>query len=226
MPTELDQQFEGIMAAMTQPGAPFETAPFERFGTTLPAFKNAPPSLAHYFAHYCNEHRDAPFLVDGDIRLTFGETYAAARHAAAGLIQRHAVRPGDRIGIAARNSANWIVAYMGAVMAGGVATLVNGFWNGKELTEGIRLAECSLVLADDQRIERLEGEDHGATLLELAHDVAPEEGLASIWPERGVGDITLPDLGRTIARRSSTPAARPGCRRARCRTIAGSSTAR
>ena len=200
MPTELDQQLEAIMAAMSAPGAPFETEPFERFGTTLPAFKHAPPSLAHYFAHYCQEHADAEFLIDGDVRLTFGQSYEAARHVAAGLIQRHAVRPGDHIGIAARNSANWIIAYMGVVMAGGVATLVNGFWTGGEMADGIRLAECTLVLADRARAERLEGEDHPGTVVRIGHDGPPTAdndgaGLASIWPEGGVADVTLPDLG-------------------------------
>ena len=33
------------------------------------------------------------------------------------------------------NSANWIVAYMAILMAGGVATLLNGWWRGGELAE-------------------------------------------------------------------------------------------
>ena len=74
MATELDDALNRIMDTLVAPGAPFETVPFERFGTTLPAFKNAPPSLSHYFAHYCAEHKDSEFLVDGDIPLTYGET--------------------------------------------------------------------------------------------------------------------------------------------------------
>lgn len=200
MPTQLDQDLERIIGALTSPGMPFETSEIERFGTKLPTFKNAPPTLAAYFAHFCNEHKDLEFLVDGDIRLTFGETYAAARHVAAGLMQRHDVRVGDRVGIAARNSANWIIAYMGIVMAGGCATLVNGFWTGGEMAYGIKLAECSLVLADQQRASRLEGEDCGAKVVVIGHDGPPTAqnggaGLAAVWPEHGVGDATLPEVG-------------------------------
>ena len=72
MPSELDNDLERIIGALTGPGMPFETEPVERFGCELPAFKNAPPSLAHYFAHFCNQHKDMVFLVDGGVRLTFG----------------------------------------------------------------------------------------------------------------------------------------------------------
>ncbi|WP_374407734.1 class I adenylate-forming enzyme family protein [Pelagerythrobacter sp.] len=192
MPSELDNDLERIMDELTGPGMPFETAPVESFGQPLPAFRNAPPSLAHYFAHFCNEHKDLVFLVDGDTRLTFGECWAAASHVAAGLADRHGMRKGDRVGIAARNSANWIVAYMGVIMGGGCATLLNGFWTGDELAHGVRIAECSLVLADAERAARLEGTDHSANVIEISHDLPPSEGLAALW---GEGDTAMRILG-------------------------------
>ena len=196
MPTELDQDLERIIGALTQEGQPFETAPYAHpqfGGVEMPVFKNAPPSLAHYFAHFCNEHKDVEFLVDGDIRLTFGECWQAATHVAAGLAQDHNVVKGDRIGIAARNSANWMIAYMGIIMAGGCATLLNGFWSGDELAYGIRLAECKLVLADASRAKRLEGTDHGASIVMMDHDCSAQEGLANVWAD---GDTAMAMLGQ------------------------------
>ena len=192
MPSELDNDLERIIGALTGPGMPFETEPVERFGCELPAFKNAPPSLAHYFAHFCNQHKDMVFLVDGGVRLTFGECWAAASYVAAGLATQHGMKKGDRVGIAARNSANWIVAYMGVIMGGGCATLLNGFWTGEELAEGVRLAECSMVLADADRARRLEGTEHSARVVEISHDLPPSEGLAAIW---GEGDTAMRMLG-------------------------------
>ena len=81
MPSELDNALNGVIAALTAPGAPLETVEIERFGRHLPMLKNAPPSLAHYFAHYCAQHGEAEFIVDGQIRLTFNQIYAAARTA-------------------------------------------------------------------------------------------------------------------------------------------------
>ncbi len=193
MPSALDNTLNQIMDGLTAPGQLFETTDVEHKGVTMPAFVNAPPSLAHYFAHFCNEHKDTLFLVDGETRLTFGDTYAAARSVAAALVADHGVAKGDRVGIAARNSANWIIAYMGAVMAGGAATLVNGFWTGEEMAGGIRLAECKLVLADAQRAARLEGADHGATVVTFSHGGPASEGLASVWKTEA-DTVTLPDL--------------------------------
>ena len=180
MATELDNALEAIIAALTEEGQPFHTSDFERDGVTMPTFTVAPPTLAHFFAHFCNEHKDVPFIVDGDLRLTFGEAYQAAVCVAEGLVEDHGVKTGDRIGIAARNSANWMIAYMGITMAGGCATLLNGFWNGEELAYGIRLAECKLVLADDGRAARLEGTDHSAKIVMIEH-TAPPQGLANVW---------------------------------------------
>ncbi|TRD11171.1 acyl--CoA ligase [Erythrobacter insulae] len=182
MATQLDNALEAIMGELTKEGQPFVTVPFDRDGVEMPTFAGAPPTLAHYFAHFCNEHKDVPFLVDGDLRLTFGDTYAAAVCVAEGLVKHHGVEKGDRIGIAARNSANWMIAYMGIIMAGGCATLLNGFWVGEELAYGVRLAECKIVLADVGRAKRLEGTDHSAKLILIDHN-APSEGLSSIWAQ-------------------------------------------
>jgi acyl-CoA synthetase (AMP-forming)/AMP-acid ligase II len=198
MPTQLDTALDAIIAGLTAPGQPFATVPFERDGITLTAFAAAPPSLAHFFAHFANQNKDIPFIVDGDIRLTFGEAYAAATCVAEGLVQHHGIAKGDRIGIAARNSANYMVAYMGIIMAGGCATLLNGFSSGEELAYAVDLAECSLVLADDGRAARLAGHDHGAKIVLFGHGNAPSEGLANVWavPEgTSAAMAMLGDLG-------------------------------
>jgi long-chain acyl-CoA synthetase len=181
MPTQLDNALEAIITGLTAEGMPFATVPFTRDGVAVPVFAGAPPSLAHYMAHFCNEHRDLPFLVDGDIRLTFAEAYSAATCVAEGLIETHGLQKGDRVGIAARNSANWMIAYMGIIMAGGCATLLNGFSSGEELAYGIELAEAKLVLADDGRAARLEGHAHPAKVVIFTHGNAPSEGLANVW---------------------------------------------
>jgi acyl-CoA synthetase (AMP-forming)/AMP-acid ligase II len=181
MPTQLDNALEAIITGLTAEGQPFATVPFTRDGVTMPAFAGAPPSLAHYFAHFANQNKDLPFLVDGAIRLTFGEAYAAATCVAEGLVKHHGIAKGDRIGLAARNSANWMIAYMGILMAGGCATLLNGFSSGDELAYGLDLAEAKLLLADEGRAARLDGHAHPAKIVLFTHGNAPSEGLANTW---------------------------------------------
>lgn len=194
MPTELDKDIHRFTAAVTAPGQMFETQDIERRGVTMPAFVKAPPSLAHYFAHFANEKKDVEFIVDGELRLTFGEIYAAATCVAHGLAVNHGVKKGDRVGIAARNSANWMIAYMGIIMAGGCATLLNGWWTGEELAYGIELCDCSLVLADPQRAARLEDEDISAAVLVFEHGT-PAAGLAHFWAEGDTAMTMLGELG-------------------------------
>ena len=189
MQTDLDRDINRVTDAVTADGQMFALKTVTRRGVDMPAFVNAPPSLAHYFAHFCNQNKDALFLVDGDQRLTFGEVYAAAGKVADGLATRHGVKKGDRVGIAARNSAQWAIAYMGTIMAGGCATLLNGWWTGEELAYGIDLCECSLVLADAPRAARLDGIEHGASIVVFDHD---EAGLA---PITGDGDTAARMLG-------------------------------
>ncbi len=101
MASELDNALTTVLDRLTAAGGPLETVPFERFGRTLPMLKHAPPTLVHYFDHYCAFHADKVFLVEGDVRMTFAQVNDAARVIAGGLITGHDVRKGARVGIAA-----------------------------------------------------------------------------------------------------------------------------
>jgi long-chain acyl-CoA synthetase len=195
MATDLDRDIKRIGDFLTGAGQMFETRPVERRGVSMPTFVNAPPTLAHFMAHFSNVHKDAVFIVDGDQRMTFGEVYAAAACVAHGLVTRHGMQRGDRVGIAARNSANWVVAYMGVLMGGGCATLLNGWWTGEELAYGINLCECSLVLADPQRAARLDGMAHDAKVVVFTHDGPAPTGLEPVWAEGATAMTMLGTLG-------------------------------
>ena len=191
MPSAMDRSMKQHLEMHLAPGGLLELASIERFGTHLPVFRNAPPSLPAFFAHYCAQHGAAPFLIDGDIRLSFAETHAAAVSLARWLVAEGAVAPGRPVGIAGRNSANWVIAYMAVLIAGGCATLLNGWWTGRELAEAIALAGCATVLADPQRAARLEGEACGARVIVFSHGIAPAQMLGESWTQGA--DVALPD---------------------------------
>ncbi len=196
MATELDQMMDEAIQALTGEGGMLPLTHFEKYGQQLPMIASAPPALSHFFAYFCMQHADTEFLVDGDTRLTFGQSYAAARHVAAALIAGHGIQKGDRVGIAARNSAKWIIAYMGILMAGGVATLLNGWWQGPELCAGITDVGCKLVLADDRCAKRITecGNIGDARVVVFGHDGPPEAGLASVLAAGGDASTELPEL--------------------------------
>ncbi len=194
--SELDLVIDKTLEALTQPGQLLELDTINKFGVEMPIFKNAPQNVSDYFAYFCNQHADKEFLVDGDIRLTFADTYKAARVLAGGLVEGYGVQKGDRIGIAARNSANWVILDMAITMAGGVSTKLNGWWQGDELADGIEDVGCSMVFADYQRAQRLveSKRNHGAQLLVFEHDKAPLEGLKVMLEKGGGAETPLPQM--------------------------------
>lgn len=190
MPSEMDVRLRATTARLTAAGSPFEVMEMERDGLALRGFRYAPEHLVALFDRYCFFHRDTEFLVDGDLRLTFGQTHALARRVAAGLIGGHGIGRGDRVAIAARNSANWVIAYMGVLMAGGCATLINGWWSGEEIAGGLALTDCSLLLADTERAQRVAGHDLATRLVAFDHG-DPVTGLAPLLSDR---EVALPAL--------------------------------
>ncbi len=195
MPSALDLRLDAAYKLITGPGGPIQVGTIERNGRELPFITNAPSNIVDYAAYFCAQHGDATFLVEGNERLSFAEYYAAARKVAAGLVEGYGVKRGDRIGIAMRNANAWCVAYLGALMAGGCATLLNGWWQGSELAAGIEDSGATLVIADPQRAERLAGAAHGAKVITLDITRPIEEAIAPITAAGGGETTELPQLG-------------------------------
>ncbi|MCA0210127.1 MAG: acyl--CoA ligase [Proteobacteria bacterium] len=202
MPSALDLRLEAAFNLITGPGGPIQLGSVERFGQQLPFITNAPTNLSDYVAFFAAMHGDATFLVEGDERLSFKQVYGAARQVAAGLIEGHGVQRGDRVGLAMRNANAWCVTYIGILMAGGCATLLNGWWQGGELAAGIDDAEARLVIADVQRAARLEepGVQHGAKVITLDIAQPIDRAIAPITGAGGSAETELPRLtGQDLA---------------------------
>ena len=201
MPSALDLRLEAAYNLITGPGGPIQVGSVERFGRQLPFITNAPTNLADYVAYFAMQHGDATFLVEGDERLSFKQVYMAARQVAAGLVEGFGVERGDRVGLAMRNANAWCVTYIGILLAGGCATLLNGWWQGGELAAGIRDSEARLVIADPQRAARLAepGLDHGAEVVTLDIARPIDEAIAPL-ASKGSAETVLPTLtGQDLA---------------------------
>jgi acyl-CoA synthetase (AMP-forming)/AMP-acid ligase II len=183
---------DGGIEKLTGPGAPMAVSEVEVRGRSYPAIAAAPPSLAHYFAHFCAQHADVTFLVAGEERLTFGQVYDQAGGVARSLVAQGIAR-GDRVGIAMRNSPSWIALYMGVLMAGGIAVLLNGWWQSEEFANALAEVECSIVFADPPRGKRLAEIAGLSARVVMIDDFKPlSEALATTM---GNTDTALPELG-------------------------------
>jgi acyl-CoA synthetase (AMP-forming)/AMP-acid ligase II len=188
MPSELDRKFDAVLAQVTGPGGRVQLAEDEAGRKIV---TNLPPTLSGLFDAFCMLHGATTAVIADGERLTFGELSEAATRLARALAGGWGVGKGDRVAIAMRNCPAWIVAYMAVLKAGGIATLVNGWWQAEELRHGLALTEPCLVLCDAPRAKRLE-----ATGLAIASVVLPiekpiEEALAPMF---GRGEADLPEV--------------------------------
>jgi acyl-CoA synthetase (AMP-forming)/AMP-acid ligase II len=89
-------------------------------------------------------YADVEAVVDGRTRITYAELGARVERAAAACIAS-GVETGDRVGIWAPNSLEWIVAALGAVSAGGVLVPLNTRFKGTETADVLRRSGAKLL---------------------------------------------------------------------------------
>ncbi|WP_076070678.1 class I adenylate-forming enzyme family protein [Sphingomonas montana] len=158
MASELDSRVESAIDGITGAHGPLIAAPTTGSGALIPGeaiVPGAPGTLVAFFAHFCALHAEKMAVVAGTERLTFRELDQWSDRLAAAFSGGWGVAKGDRIAIAMRNCPSWIALYMGAVKAGAIATLVNGWWQPDELAGGIALCAPTLVIADAERGRRI-----------------------------------------------------------------------
>lgn len=91
---------------------------------------------------------DAEAVVDGPLRLTYTQLVDRVR-VAAGAFAEAGVGKGDRVAIWAPNSAEWIVAAVGLLTAGGVLVPVNTRFKADEAGDVIRRSNAKAVLIQE-----------------------------------------------------------------------------
>ena len=138
---------------------------------------------------------DTEALVDGSFRVTFGELRWHVQDTAASFVAAGLQR-GDRVAIWAPNSAEWVVAALGASAAGGVLVPLNTRFKGGEaadilLRSGAIVLLCEPGFLGNDYVGMLR--DNGVALPELRQivvlrgDAAP--GTMSWQQFRDLGDV-------------------------------------
>lgn len=187
MASELDRKFDETLAAVTGPGGRIIIEHDEQGRAIVGNFPATLPSL---FRTFCALNGSTEALIAGDERLTFADLDAASERLARSLAGR-GIRKGDRIGIAMRNCPAWIVAYMAVLKAGGVATLLNGWWQAHEMEHALKLTSPALVIADRARGERIAARCSQFPTVSLEVGRVLEQALA---PLLEAGEAELPEI--------------------------------
>jgi len=176
MLTELDRRYDDLLAEVTAPGGRLVIGADERGRAIV---TNFPATLPALFRTFCALYPESEAVVCGEERLTFADLDRVSERVARGLVAR-GIAKGDRVAIAMRNCPSWIASYMGIVKAGGIATLLNGWWEAHEMEQGIRLADPALIIADAPRARRIAEYCSDCDLLSIPIDLPLEQAMAAL----------------------------------------------
>ena len=187
--SELDRKFDAVLAAVTGPGGKI-VIDHDAEGRAIVA--NFPATLPAFFKVFCALNGSVEAVVSGSERLTFATLDMLSDRLARGLVAR-GIAKGDRVGIAMRNCPSWILAYMAAIKAGAIATLINGWWQVAELSHALALTGPRLILADEPRAERIAATAGGYEVEIIAIEQPLEAAFAELLAA-GSDDIALPEI--------------------------------
>lgn len=145
--------FDEAVAAVCAPGTMFEIGEAEVLGATTKVFVHTPPNIRHLFAMAAARTDD--YIVFEDERWTMPQVLDHAGRIGHALVHELGVTKGDRIGIAMRNYPEWITSFVAITSIGAIAVPLNAWWVTDELEYAANDAGCSVIVCDEERLERI-----------------------------------------------------------------------
>src|SRR6201993_4102605 len=104
---------------------PFPMTGVSRDANGIPRYDDLPVTLLDMLAEQVEFRPETEALVElGADRLTYRQLWDRASRVAGGL-RAAGVRPGDRVAVRYPAGVNWVLAFWGTLMAGGIAVAVN-----------------------------------------------------------------------------------------------------
>src|SRR5258708_5101876 len=150
MPTRDD-----VLNQLTAPGGEFALEGAEIGGVPMRVYRNAPPSLRDFLL-ITKSFANKPFLIYDKDGRTFDQVLSQVA-ALASHLKSVGVKKGDRVAIAMRNYPEWVTSFWACQAIGAVVVALNAWWTGPELQYGIDDSGAVVLIADPERLERLEG---------------------------------------------------------------------
>ncbi|MEV0297747.1 class I adenylate-forming enzyme family protein [Nocardia sp. NPDC050710] len=159
-----------VVARLTGPGGPFEMAVEDVLGAPIPVITNRGKSLSEVLAaSVALGERD--YLVTEDRRISYAEHAASVGALARALRERYGVGKGDRVGILAANTPEWVMAFWAAQCLGAIAVGYNAWWAPREIDYGVQHTRPTVLIVDAKRAERLSELDIHVPVLTMERDL-------------------------------------------------------
>ncbi|MFQ6329359.1 class I adenylate-forming enzyme family protein [Nocardia sp. CWNU-33] len=155
---------------LTGPGGQFEMVVEEVLGAPMPVMRHRGRSLGEVLAASI-ALADRDYLVTEDRRMSYTEHAHAVGALARALRDRYGVGKGDRIGILAANTPEWVVAFWAAQTLGAIAVGYNAWWAPREIAYGIDHTRPAVLIVDVKRAAQLTDLDIQVPVLTMEQDL-------------------------------------------------------
>lgn len=144
-------ELRSVWQDLTAPGARYETRrdPI----TKSLGYRHAPDTLRDIWKEAGAAFAERPYLVFGDERSSYGETYRQSERVAAWM-QAQGIEKGDRIAVAMRNYPEWMIIYWASMLAGTTLCGFNAWWTPAEMAAADALTRPRVLFLDAERFER------------------------------------------------------------------------
>jgi fatty-acyl-CoA synthase len=128
---------------LSQAGTPATSPPGQRYSGR---------SLVDPLRWWYQKNPDVAAIVDRSRSVTYRQLWPWVRGVSRHLL-RSGLQPGDRVSVIGANTAEWCVAALGILAAGGVVAPFNVRWVEREIAHAISDAQPRLIIADDDTVK-------------------------------------------------------------------------
>ena len=187
--------FQEACAAVCAPGSMFEIQETEVLGQTSKVFAGTPPNIRSLFE--LAALRTDEFIIFENERWTMPQVLKLAGQIGHLLVNDFGVAKGDRVAIAMRNYPEWIAAFVAITSVGAVVVPMNAWWVTDELVFAIEDSGSKVVIADAERLRRMQDAAPGAidakVIVARATGELPDGVLNLDEAVAQLDDATMPD---------------------------------
>jgi len=203
------EPFDRALAAINQPGSPFELGETDYNGQRVPCFVNAPKTLPALLKPARN-HSAATYIGYEGEHLSFSDFWDRVDRLATWLHRERGITSGSCVALAMRNYPEWMIGFTAIAVLGAVVAPMNSFAKASEIDQLLADIQPALAIVDHERMALFEHagwngpmvvarNNDGATLPEHANTiescieatVADAELIERLGAQRSGDDIAL-----------------------------------
>ena len=111
------------------------------------------PTLAHRFVAICHQYADRTSVQDSRGDRSYHWLYCQANRLAQHLVNHHDFETGVHVGICLPNSPEYVVAFFGVQLAGGVAVPLPPYQQGSRRLQQIHMTQVKLLIEEEKSSE-------------------------------------------------------------------------